>query len=75
MFTKVATTLALKTLKDKDLIDKTVMYDGSDEYIAYGLTEKGWIWTIENQDQFVLRRSKFGKNKSTAELLNEDIPF
>ena len=56
-FTKVATTLALKSLLQKGFL-QTGPYqdDGGDYYTGYELTDQGWTWILENKDKFVLQR-------------------
>lgn len=55
-FTKIATTLGIKSLVQKELVsyDQYSDMDG-DRYTGYTLTEKGWTWVLENQDRFSLR--------------------
>lgn len=66
-FTKLATTMALKTLYDKGLIESGEYRDYEGEsYTGYALTETGWQWILENKQQFVLKRPQ--NNDS-------DIPF
>lgn len=59
-FTKIASTLALKGLTQKGLIECGQFHDDhSDEYYsAYKLTEIGWAWILENKHRFVLERPK-----------------
>ncbi len=65
-FTRLATTIALKTLCDKDLIHARQYHDqDGDPVTAYSLTGDGWDWILNNKAQFVLRREK----------KSEDIPF
>ncbi|CAN5179222.1 hypothetical protein BH10PSE8_BH10PSE8_16510 [soil metagenome] len=75
LFTKLATTIALKTLQDRRLIEQITEVNHREEWPAFRLTPDGWNWALENQHQFVLKRSEFGKNKSITELLNENPPF
>jgi hypothetical protein len=58
-FTKIATTLAVKSLVQKELLsyDRYQDFDG-DSYVGYTLTEKGWSWVLENQSRFLLKRPK-----------------
>lgn len=57
-FTKVATTLALKSLIQKELLEAGSFQDQSDGeyYIGYKLTDQGWNWIMTNKDKFVLKR-------------------
>lgn len=56
-FTKIATTVSVKSLIQKELIsyDRYSDFDG-DSYIGYSLTEKGWSWVLENQSRFMLKQ-------------------
>jgi len=67
-FTKIATTLAVKSLVHKELVSygRYNDYDG-DTYIGHSLTEKGWAWVLENQNRFLLRHP--------TDTPEEDIPF
>lgn len=67
-FTKIATTVAVKSLIQKELIsyDRYSDFDG-DSYIGYTLTEKGWAWVLENQSRFMLRQPE--------QRTEDDIPF
>lgn len=70
-FTKVATTLAIKALIQKELITCRVSKDmDGDEYYAYSFTDTGWDWVLTNKDRFLLKRPPRG---DTAR--NDDIPF
>lgn len=71
-FTKVASTLALKSLLQKDLVfsDKYQEWN-SEPYIGFSLTEKGWNWVLNNQDQFLLKKPEV---KSALDDF-DDIPF
>jgi len=52
-FTKVAATLALKSLIQKEFLNyKTFPDNNGEEYIGYSFTEKGWSWTLLNKDKF-----------------------
>lgn len=56
-FTKVATTLALKSLLQKGLLATGPHQDESgDYYTGYEFTDRGWTWILENKDKFVLQR-------------------
>lgn len=64
-FTKMATTIALKTLQDKGFIESTSYQDYEGDHItAYSLTSEGWDWIVDNKDQFVLRREPEQKNEA-----------
>jgi hypothetical protein len=64
-FTRMATTIALKTLQDKGFIESTSYQDYDGDYItAYSLTREGWDWIVDNKDQFVLRREPEPKNEA-----------
>lgn len=57
-FTKVATTLALKSLLQKGLLQTGSYQEPSDGdyYTGYELTDQGWAWILENKDKFILQR-------------------
>ncbi|MEK6591943.1 MAG: hypothetical protein AABZ67_02560 [Pseudomonadota bacterium] len=66
-FTKLATTMALKTLQDKGFIKAGFFEDtDGDRMTAYSLSREGWEWILANKNQFVLQREKKGK---------DEIPF
>lgn len=66
-FTKVAATIALKSLADKRLVefDRHQDPENGDSYNGYSLTSAGWNWILNNQRQFALR----------AENVDADVPF
>ena len=67
-FTKVAATIALKSLMQKGFLSCDNHQDETGEYyIGYSFTEKGWSWTLSNKDKFVLQ-----KLKPKSEI---DVPF
>lgn len=64
-FTKVATTLALRSLLQKGLLEIGQFEDpGGDYYTGYKLTDQGWSWILENKDKFILQKA-----------VHDDIPF
>lgn len=67
-FTKIAATVSVKSLVQKELIsyERYNDFDG-ESYIGYSLTENGWRWVLEHQDQFMLRQP--------AQAPEDDIPF
>ena len=67
-FTKIATTVVVKSLIQKELIsyDRYNDYDG-DSYVGYTLTEKGWAWVLNNQSRFML--------KQPTQQSDNEIPF
>lgn len=67
-FTKIATTLAVKSLIQKELVSYEQYPDSDgDNYIGYTLTENGWAWVLENQSRFMLRKPEPKPD--------DDIPF
>ena len=68
-YTKVATTLALKVLLQKDLIEFGEYQDpeNGEPYFGYTFTNDGWSWVLENKSRFVLQQ------KPSKE--EDDIPF
>lgn len=70
-FTKVAVTLALKSLIQKGFLNCENLQDETGEYyVGYSFTEKGWSWTLSNKDKFVLQKAE-----TIPEISEEDIPF
>ena len=65
-YTKVAATLALKSLLEKELISVGDYQDPEDgrPYSGYTFTNEGWKWVLENKNKFVLQQPK-----------DEDNPF
>jgi hypothetical protein len=56
-FTKIATTVAVKSLIQKELISYSRYDDfNGDSYFGYSLSEKGWAWVLQNQSRFMLRQ-------------------
>lgn len=56
-FTKVAATIALKSLMQKAFVNCENHQDQTGEYyMGYSFTEKGWAWTLSNKDKFVLQK-------------------
>ena len=67
-FTKIATTVAVKSLIQKELISYSRYDDFNGEsYIGYTLTEKGWAWVLQNQSRFMLRQPEKDEGN--------DLPF
>jgi len=72
-FTKVAATLALKSLTQKGFLNCENLQDEMGEYfVVYSFTEKGWSWTLSNKDKFVLQRPD---DPVTDLVTEDDIPF
>ncbi len=80
-FTRVAATLAIKLLLNKQLIDSQGCTDQNGEpYVAYRLTERGWSWLIANQEKFALTApspstGRKPTGKKNAGDFDDDIPF
>lgn len=56
-FTKIATTLALKSLVQKELLTYSRYSDYNGEhYFGYSFTDRGWEWVLTNQSKFLLTR-------------------
>ena len=70
-YTKVAATIALRSLSQLSYIRKVEQYDNEsqEEYLAYGLTEQGWEWVLANRSKFNLKRPQ-RDNRDESE-----IPF
>ena len=58
-FTKLAATLGLKALLDKEMLETFQMkdYEG-DVFTAYRVTETGMAWLFANQDKLILRQEE-----------------
>jgi hypothetical protein len=70
-FTKVAATIALKELLQKDFISQTSIENYNDIVTAYMVTEQGWNWILNNKDKFAFHQPAQG-----AEIPAEDeFPF
>lgn len=67
-FTKIAATLAVKSLVQKELVSygQYQEYNGG-EYVGYTFTESGWAWVLQNQHLFLLRQPSLESNN--------DVPF
>lgn len=66
-YTKIAATLAVRSLTQKQFIESGQREDFEDGgyYTGYWFTEKGWAWLLANQERFVLKRPTS----------DDDIPF
>jgi nucleoside 2-deoxyribosyltransferase len=83
-YTKLATTISLRSLVLKELIQGEMhsAYQ-SDDYYGYQLTEQGWKWMVENKSSFLLvkppaipeRRPTPAKAPTTFDDIDDDIPF
>jgi len=61
-FTKVASNIAFRELKNKEYIEQTKEYsDEGDEYIVFRLTEKGESWVLNNKDKVVFKKQVLPK--------------
>ncbi len=69
-YTKLAATIALKSLAQKGYIDYGPRQDPEtgDGYTGYWFTQKGWGWVLANQERFVLK-------KPSERKADDDIPF
>ncbi|MBN9061427.1 MAG: hypothetical protein BGP06_21335 [Rhizobiales bacterium 65-9] len=77
-FTNLATAVSIKTLSTKQLIAPERLQDQDGDYFtAYGLTEAGWEWVVQNKNQFLLRRpaKSYGAMKNVDLDLDDDMPF
>ena len=70
-FTKLAGTLAMKSLLDRGMLERfTDDHDGYD-YTAFRVTSKGMTWLSENKENLALEIRK----GELPEISDEDIPF
>lgn len=73
-FTKIAITLALKSLLDKQLLELSEESDyNGNPYIVYGVTDKGMNWLFKNEDKLVLRKQQQNNNDEGIDL--DNLPF
>jgi hypothetical protein len=72
-FTRIAATLACRSLVKKGLIDFVENTDGLEErYTAYFMTRSGLDWLFNNQDKLVLRTSPV---ETQVSISDDEIPF
>ena len=54
---KIASTLALKGLLEKELITTAEVQEwNSEPYMGYKFTNQGWGWVLKNQGKFLLKK-------------------
>jgi hypothetical protein len=51
-FAKLAATLGIRALVDKEMLTSSQHYDG---YLVYGLADRGMMWLLGNKDMLTLR--------------------
>lgn len=72
-FTKIAATLAIKGLLEKGLVSQEEVHEwNSEPYLAYKFTDKGWVWVLENEKIFLLKKTDKSKAWDDFE---DEIPF
>lgn len=70
-YTRIAATIALKSLLNQSFIEQGFHTDESGErYLAYTLTEQGWDWVLANKNKFQLTRSDPDETRESG-----SIPF
>jgi hypothetical protein len=75
-FTKVAITLALSVLLDKDMIETAEVQEWNDSYLGCGLTAKGMQWLQDNKNLLTLHTEPQPLPEATAPPEEDDkIPF
>ena len=59
-FTRMAATLGMKRLLNKEFITCTLIYDRDDDeqYPYYQITDEGWSWIMNNEEKFQIRRPR-----------------
>lgn len=68
-FTKFATRMAIKTLENKYMIERSIEYDwNNNEFVVFKLKEIGLNWLIQNKEKF-----QFYKNPNF--ISDDDVPF
>lgn len=68
-YTNLATSIAIKTLLKKNMIETDVEsdhYNNGEEYVVCRLTNKGENWILSNQEQFQFRKSVNIQENSNA---------
>ena len=76
-YTDVATSVGIRTLKKKGLIETLVANDewnNHQEYLACKLTDSGEEWIMENQEKLEFKITQSQENKSKDEEY-DDLPF
>lgn len=72
-FTKGASNLAFRELKNKELIEQDFEYsEDNEKYYVFKMTSKGENWIINNQEQIEFRKQPKLPN---INLLDQDLPF
>lgn len=75
-FTKIAASLALRSLEDQGLVHGDWQNGYDDRFYAFSLTEHGWRWLVTNKDKFVLEaKSKPPRRLHLRQVDRDDIPF
>ena len=68
-FTKLASTLGLRALLDKQMLESFVEHEYQGDYTAYRVTAKGMSWLFDNKDKLSL------KYPEPPGINGDDIPF
>lgn len=73
--TKVAASIAMASLLNKDMLDMQSIKGNYDEpdFTGYSLNPAGWQWILSNKDQFHLRQTPPNSKKGGE--FDDDIPF
>lgn len=76
-YTRMATTLAYRSLLEKGFVEQGEYQGQQDEspYAGYTLTDTGWAWIKANTGKFVLRKPVPAKPRSKFDDMADDIPF
>lgn len=73
-FTKIAITLALNSLLNKEFLDVSEDSDfNNNTYVVYHVTDKGMKWLLDNEDKLVLKMDP--KSIREEEINLDDLPF
>jgi hypothetical protein len=75
-FTKIATTLGLAALREKDMVlsEEVQNWEG-ETYTVIGVTPKGMQWLIHNKNLLALRKDPESQHDNESEPDEDDIPF
>lgn len=72
-FTKIAATLAIKSLLDNSFISQVEVQEWNNEpYLAYKFTDKAWSWVLKNQKKFHLKQKSKSNNLDD---FDDEVPF
>ncbi|MDQ3288660.1 MAG: nucleoside 2-deoxyribosyltransferase [Pseudomonadota bacterium] len=79
-FTRLATTIAIRQLTDKGLLEQTTGHDyDGDSYPAMAMTASGFSWLVNNRSTLALTKAKPPRKNTSSgfadDFADDDIPF